>query len=130
MGNRSISWKAEFDGEIKKTENAQKLKRIATKKKSINNAWKSKPLHGQYLLQSQKADLDLHHTHQWLRSAWLKGYLHYKTILWHYVALDVQLIIFFIWRKNNVLFLRYLDFCVFGKSAEFKICDVIISIAG
>ena len=37
---------------------------------------------------------------------------------------------FFIWRKNSVLFSRYQDFCVFGKSADFKISDVIISIAG
>ena len=29
--------------------------------------------------------------------------------------------IFFIWRKN-VSFLRYLDFCVFVKSTNFKIC--------
>ena len=34
---------------------------------------------------------------------------------------------FFIWRKNNVLFSRYRDFCVFVKPADFKICDVIIS---
>ena len=35
--------------------------------------------------------------------------------------------IFFIWRKN-VLFSRYLDFCIFVKSTDFKICDVIIDI--
>ena len=35
---------------------------------------------------------------------------------------------FFIWRKNNVSFYRYRDFCVFVKPADFKICDVIISI--
>ena len=35
-----------------------------------------------------------------------------------------------IWRKNNVSFSRYLDFYVFVKSADFKICDVIISFAG
>ena len=34
-----------------------------------------------------------------------------------------------IWRKN-VLLSRYLDFYVFVKSADFKICDAIISIAG
>ena len=60
----------------------------------------------------------------------IKGYLHYKTILCHKVALDVQLMIFFIWRKNNVSFWRYQDFCVFVKSADSKTCDVIISIAG
>ena len=32
-----------------------------------------------------------------------------------------------IWRKN-VSLLEYLDFCVFVKSTNFKICDVIIGI--
>ena len=36
---------------------------------------------------------------------------------------------FFIWRNNNVSFSRYLDFRVFVKSTDFKIRDVIISIA-
>ena len=36
---------------------------------------------------------------------------------------------FFIWNKNNVSFSKYLDFCVFVKSRNFEICDVIISIA-
>ena len=58
-------------GEMKNTKNVWKLKRIATEKgkKAIDTAWKSKPLHGQYLLQSQKAVEDLHDNHQWLRSA-------------------------------------------------------------
>ena len=66
---------------MKNTENAQKLKRIAKEngKKAIDTAWKSKPLHGQYPLQSQKADVYLHDTHQWLRSAGLttetKGFI-------------------------------------------------------
>ena len=34
----------------------------------------------------------------------------------------------FIWRKNNS-FLRYLDFCAFVESKNFKICDVIIDSA-
>ena len=40
----------EFDGEMKNTENAQKLKRIARGKgkKATDIAWNSKPLHGQY----------------------------------------------------------------------------------
>ena len=58
-----------------------------------------------------------------------KGYLHYKTIFCHKVALDAQLMNFFVWSKNNVLFTRYLDFCVFVKSTDIKICDFIISIA-
>ena len=33
---------------------------------------------------------------------------------------------FFIWRKNNVSFSRYRDFCVFVKPDDFKICDVMI----
>ena len=43
---------------------------IAKKKgnKVINIAFKLKPLHGQYPLQSQEPDVDLHDTHQWLRS--------------------------------------------------------------
>ena len=56
-----------------------------------------------------------------------KGYLCYKTIFCNKVALNAQLI-FFIWRRN-VLFSRYLDFCVFVKSIDFKIYDIIISIA-
>ena len=36
---------------------------------------------------------------------------------------------FFIWRKNNVSFSRYWDFCVFVKPTDFRICDIIISIA-
>ena len=59
----------------------------------------------------------------------LNGYLHYKTIFCHKGALDLQLMNFFIWSKNNVSFSRYLDFCVFVKSTDFEICDVIINIA-
>ena len=58
-----------------------------------------------------------------------KGYHCYKTILCHKAVLDVQLMNFFIWRKSNVSFSRYQDFCVFVKPADFKICDEIISIA-
>ena len=47
----------------------------------------------------------------------LKGYLHYKTIFYNKVALDVELMIF-IWR-NSVSFSRYLDFYVFVKSTDF-----------
>ena len=56
-------------------------------------------------------------------------YLRYKTIFCSKVALDVQLMSFFIWRKNNVLFMRYLHFCVFVKSTDLKICDVVTGIA-
>ena len=70
-----LDLETEFDGEIKNTENAQKLKRIAKEKgkKAIDSAWKSKPLRSQRSLRSQKADVDLHDTHQWLRSARLKA---------------------------------------------------------
>ena len=56
----------EFDGEMKNTENAGKSKKIAKEngKKVIDTAWNSKPLHGLYPLRSQKADVDLHDTHQ------------------------------------------------------------------
>ena len=70
-----LDLESEFDGEIKNTENAQKLKRIAKEKgkKAIVSAWKSKPFRSQRYLRSQKADVDLHDTHQWLRSARLKA---------------------------------------------------------
>ena len=70
-----LDLETEFDGEMKNTENAQKLKRIAKEKgkNSIDTAWKSKPLHGKYPLRSQKANVDLYDTHQWLRSAGLKA---------------------------------------------------------
>ena len=60
----------EFDGDMKNTENPRKLKRIAKEKgkKAIDTAWKSKPLHGQYPLRSQKADVDLHDIHQRLKA--------------------------------------------------------------
>ena len=69
-----LDLETEFDGEMKNTENARQLKSIAKKKgkKAIDTVWKSKPLHGQYPLPSQKADVDLHDTHHWLRSAGLK----------------------------------------------------------
>ena len=71
MGEIDLDLKTEFDGEMKNTENARKLKIIA--KRTIDTAWNSKPLHDQYLLRSQKADVDLYDTHQWLRSARLKA---------------------------------------------------------
>ena len=52
-----------------------------------------------------------------------------KLFFCHKVALDVQLMNFFIWSKNNIFSTRYLDFCVFMKSTDLKICDVIIGIA-
>ena len=63
-----------------------------------------------------------------LRSQVLTGYLRYKTTFCLKETLDVQTMIFFIWRKN-VSFLRYIDFCVYVKFTDFKICDVIISSA-
>ena len=52
----------EFDGEMKNKESARNLKGIAVEngKKAINTSWKSKRLHGQYHVRSQKADVDLH----------------------------------------------------------------------
>ena len=42
-----LDFGTEFDGEMKNTENARKLKRIAKErgKKAIDTAWKAKPLH-------------------------------------------------------------------------------------
>ena len=34
----------------------------------------------------------------------------------------------FFYQKKKVSFWRYLDFCVFVKSTNFKICDIIINI--
>ena len=69
-----LDLETEFNEEIKNTENARKLKRVAKEKgkKAIDTAWKSRPLHGQYPLRSQKADVDLHGTHRCLRSDGLK----------------------------------------------------------
>ena len=55
--------------------NTEKLKRTAKEKgkKAVDTTWKSKPLHGQYCLRSQKAEVDLRDTHQWLRNAALKA---------------------------------------------------------
>ena len=51
---------------MKNMGNAWKLKRIAKEKgkKAIDTTWKSKLLHGQYPFWSQKADIDLHDSHQ------------------------------------------------------------------
>ena len=45
-----LDLETEFDGEMKNTKTAQKLKRIAKEKgkKAIDTVWNSKPLHGQY----------------------------------------------------------------------------------
>ena len=69
-----LDLETEFNEEIKNTENAHKLKRVTKEKgkKAIDTGWKSRPLHGQYALRSQKADVDLHGTHQCLRSDGLK----------------------------------------------------------
>ena len=60
-----LDLETEFDGEMKNRKNVRKLKRIAEDKgnKTIDTAWKSKRLHGQYPLRSQKANVDLHDTH-------------------------------------------------------------------
>ena len=56
-----------------------------------------------------------------------KEYLCYKIIFCRKVVLDVQLMIFFLWRKNNVSFSKFnLNFPVFVKSTYFKVCDVIM----
>ena len=70
-----LDFETEFHGAMKNTEKAWKLKRIAEEmgKKAIDTAWQSKPLHSQYPFRSQKADVDLHDTLQWLRGAALKA---------------------------------------------------------
>ena len=71
----NLDLEIEFDGEMKNTENARKLKRIAKEKgkKTTGTAWKPKPLHGQYTLRSQKAYVNLYETQQWLRNTGLKA---------------------------------------------------------
>ena len=52
----ALNLESEFDGEMKNTENAWKLERIAKEKgkKAIDTTWNSKLLHSQYLLRSKK----------------------------------------------------------------------------
>ena len=49
-----------------------------------------------------------------------------KVFFCHEVALDVEFMNFFIWRKNNPSLWRYLDFRVFVESKNFKICVVTL----
>ena len=51
-GEIDLDLYSEYDGEMKNTENARKLKRIANEKgkKVIDTVWKSKLLHSQYQL--------------------------------------------------------------------------------
>ena len=37
-------------------------------------------------------------------------------------------ILFFVERRNSILYSKYLDFCVSHESTNFKICDVILDI--
>ena len=86
-----LDLETEFDGEMKNTENARKLKRIAKEKgkKAIDTAWKLKPLQGRCPLRNQKTDVDLHDTLQWLRSATFKA----ETKRFIVAALDQSLFI-------------------------------------
>ena len=70
-----LDLETEFDREMKNTENARKLARIAKEngKKAIDTAWKSKSLHSKYPLQSEKVGADLNDTHQSVRSSGLKA---------------------------------------------------------
>ena len=60
-----VDLESKFDVKIKNTENARKLREIAKEKgEKGDTAWKSKPLHSQHPLRSQKADVDIHDIHQ------------------------------------------------------------------
>ena len=59
-------------------------------------------------------------------NAVLKGYLPTKVFFDVKWPLMYNQWFFFIWRKNSVLFSRYLDFSVVVKSTNCKICDVTI----
>ena len=45
------------------------------------------------------------------------------TSIFYHIATTMN---FFIWKKYDVLFSRYLDFCVFHESTNFKIFDIVI----
>ena len=62
------------------------------------------------------------------KPAVFKGYLRYKTLLCHKAALDVSLMNFFYLNKKCFV-LEISRFLCFVKPEDFKICDVIISIA-
>ena len=51
-----------------------------------------------------------------------------KPILWQNIDLKVSWMDVLIWKKNNISFSRYLDFCAFDESVILKICDVIIDV--
>ena len=53
----------------------------------------------------------------------------FKNIFCLKVALGIIINDFFLFKKNNVSFSRYLDFCIFVKSTDLKICDAIIGIS-
>ena len=57
------------------TKIAKKVKTTAKQRaqKQLADRWSQKPLHGQYVLRSQNADVDNDATHQWLRSSGLKA---------------------------------------------------------
>ena len=69
----NIELDMDSETEIGITENARKLKKLAKTNGTTKliDTWKGKPLHGQYALRSQRADVDSKDTHQWLRSAGL-----------------------------------------------------------
>ena len=53
--------------------------------------------------------------------------MHYKTTFCHIIALDIKRMTFFSWRKN-VSYSKYLYFCLFKKSTNFKVYDIIVNI--
>ena len=56
-----------------KAANAMKQKEKSEGLKNLKSTWKEKPLHGQYPLRTNNADVDYKRTHQWLRSPGLKA---------------------------------------------------------
>ena len=51
-----------------------------------------------------------------------------KWARWRRWVHGLVILTFLIWRENYILFSRYLDFCTFVKSTDFKICGIIIGI--
>ena len=61
--------------ELPATKVAKRLKQKVkvAQHKMLEQRWSQKPLHGQFFLRSQQADVDQTATHQWLRSSGLKA---------------------------------------------------------
>ena len=71
----NIEMNQQDEQQLTATKIAKKVKTTAKQRaqKQLADRWSQKPLHGQYVLRSQNADVDNDATHQWLRSSGLKA---------------------------------------------------------